>query len=107
MTESKIDCLIPLLQMNPVFRWHPCISMTVEHRQAPDKRNLIYSRAFRRGSVVTVVAGGLLLLDLPLNWLHMGMGTRPTREREGGRTGDRGSCLIDTHCASEAALRPS
>ena len=35
MTGSKIDEMIPLLQMNPVFRWHPCISMTVEHRQAP------------------------------------------------------------------------
>ena len=32
--------------------------------------------------MTVVLVGGLLLLDLPLNWLHMGMGTRPTREEE-------------------------
>ena len=34
--------------------------------------------------MTVVLVGGLLLLDLPLNWLHMGMGTRPTREEEEG-----------------------
>ena len=31
MTESKIDFLIPLLQMNNGFRWHPWILMTGWH----------------------------------------------------------------------------
>ena len=31
------------------------------------------------GNGIVLKAVGGLLLDLPLNWLHMGMGTRPTR----------------------------
>ena len=34
MTESKIDCVIPLLQMNPVFGWHPCNSVRGLHSGA-------------------------------------------------------------------------
>ena len=34
MTESQTDCMIPQLHMNLVFKWHPCIYMTVPHRQA-------------------------------------------------------------------------
>ena len=31
MTESQIDCVIPQLQMNPVFGWLPCNSVRGWH----------------------------------------------------------------------------
>ena len=46
------------------------------------KSNFLCLEDFEGGTVSKAAGGSGFLLDLPLNWLHMGMGTRrPTRER--------------------------
>ena len=100
MTESKIDCVIPLLQMNPVFGWHPCNSVRglhserlivfpfplsssgfdIRHRRTDDdddgQKDQITSKH-----------------HMDATWVGLGLGGRSTRNRE-TEVGDRSPLFI-------------